>query len=118
MLDYALRWALETDASLADINNGHLWLFLRERKCPRSSALYITDLADGIGRYGMTNEATERMHDAVIRETKMVSLRINLAKTKNMVRRDLVAIPGTVTADGASINERCILGSLLGALAS
>ncbi len=39
------------------------------------------------------------MLDAVIRETKAAGLSINVAKTKNIVRGDLVGTPGTITVD-------------------
>ena len=78
-----------------------------------------THLADDIGLYGMTYEATQRMLDAVIRETKAAGLSINVAKTKYIVRGDLVATPGTITVEGAPI-ERVkdfkYLGSYVGSV--
>ena len=78
-----------------------------------------TDLADDIGLYGVTYEATQRMLDAVIRETKAAGLSINVAKTKYIVRGDLVATPGTITVEGAPI-ERVkdfkYLGSYVGSV--
>ena len=76
VLDYALRRALDTDVSLSDIKNGQWGFFLRDRKGPRRPALYLTDtdLADDIGLYSISYEATQRMLDAVIRETKAAGL--------------------------------------------
>ena len=53
VLDYALRRALDTDVSLSDIKNGQWGFFLRDRKGPRSLALYLTDtdVADDIRLY-------------------------------------------------------------------
>jgi hypothetical protein len=47
-------------------------------------ALYInnTDLTDDIVLYSMTHGVYQRMLDAVIVETQMVGLRINVTKTK------------------------------------
>jgi hypothetical protein len=72
VIDYALRRALNKDASISDIKNRQSGFFLRDRKGPRSPALYLTDtsLADDFGLYGMTYEATQRMLDAGIREKK------------------------------------------------
>jgi hypothetical protein len=58
-------------------------VFLRDRKGRRSPALYLTDtdLADDIGLYSISYEATQRMLDAVIKETKAAGLFINVAKT-------------------------------------
>jgi hypothetical protein len=104
VLDYTRR-ALGKDASLADIKSG---LFLCDRKaCPRSPVLDLTDtdFADDIGLYGMTYTATQRMLDAVIRETKTAGLFVNVAKTKYIVRGDVTATPGTITVDGAPIER-------------
>jgi hypothetical protein len=121
VLDYALRRALDQDATLADIKKGQWGFFLRDRKGPRSPALYLTDtdLADDIGLYGTTYEATQRMLDAVIRETKMAGLSINVAKTKYMVRGDLAATSGTITVEGAPIervDDFKYLGSYVGSV--
>jgi hypothetical protein len=53
VLDHALRRALDKDASLSDIKNGQWRFFLRDRKGPRSLALYLTDtdVADDIRLY-------------------------------------------------------------------
>jgi hypothetical protein len=79
--------------------------FLRDRKGPRSPALYLTDLADDIGLYGMTYEANQRMLDAVIRQTQAAGLFINVANTKYIVRGELVDTPGTITLDGVPIDR-------------
>ena len=93
VLDFAIRRALDKDASLSDIKNGQWRLFLPDRKGPRSPALYLTDmdLADDIGLYGMIYEATQRILDAVIRETKVAAAVHQCGH--NLFRGDLVDTP-------------------------
>jgi hypothetical protein len=45
------------------------------------------------------------MLDGVIRETKAAGLFINVAKTKYIVRGDLVDTPSTITVDGVAIDR-------------
>jgi hypothetical protein len=71
-------------------------------KSPRSPALY---LADDIGLYVVTYEATQQMLNAGIREIKAVSLLNNVAKTKCILRGDLVDSPGTTTVDDVPIGR-------------
>jgi hypothetical protein len=87
VLDFAIRRALDKDASLSDIKNGQWRLFLPDRKGPRSPALYLTDmdLADDIGLYG------QQIIDAVIRETKVAAAVHQCGH--NLFRGDLVDTP-------------------------
>jgi hypothetical protein len=107
VLAYALRRALDKDASLSDIKNGQWGFFPRHRKGLRSPALNLTDtdLADDIGLYRMTYDATQRTLDAVIRETKAAGLFINVARTKSIKPGDLVDTPDTITLDGVPIDR-------------
>ncbi len=47
------------------------------------------------------------MLDAAIRETKVAGMRVNVVKTKYIVRGDLAATTGTFTVEGAPIDECC-----------
>jgi hypothetical protein len=77
----------------------HHGFVLRDQKRPRKSpVLYLTDLKTK-GLYGMNYAATQRMLDAVIRETEQAGLFINVAKNKFLVRNDLVHTPSTIIVE-------------------
>jgi len=97
VLDYALRRALDRDPSLTaitreTIGSASKWGFvLRPRRGSREPALFITDMvyADDIALLAPSFAVAQRMIDAVIRETSIAGLSINVQKTKYMVRGDL-----------------------------
>jgi hypothetical protein len=82
VLEYALRQALHTDASFADIKTQQGVLLARSGGTAQFGSFHDTDLAYDIGLYGVTYEWTQRMLDVVIRETNAASMGINVANTK------------------------------------
>jgi hypothetical protein len=75
--------------------------------------------ADDIVLLAPSFEAAQRMLDAVIRETKLAGLRVNVGKTKFLVRGDLAASVGEIRVEDVAI-ERVedfkYLGSQMGSV--
>jgi hypothetical protein len=121
VLDDALRRALDRDPSLAEMARGEWGFRLRKRNGSRNPELYITDLvyADDIVLLAPSFEVAQRMLDAVIRETSLAGLQINVDKTKVLVRGDLVRSEGEVRV-GDVVLERVedfkYLGSQIGSV--
>ncbi len=133
VLDLALRRALTRDPSLM-ARLGDDWGFrLRGRDGSRRPALYLTDLdyADDVVLLAPSFEVAQQMLDAVVRETTLAGLQVNVAKTKFLVRGDLASSSGElllacvplervddfkylgsyIGSVDRDINERCIAAS-------